>query len=216
MDITWHGHANYTLKGAGATLVVDPFADIGLKQPKLAADVLLISHDHFDHNNTEGVSGDPYIVDLPGEYESHGVMIEGILTYHDAKKGADRGANIVFSFTMDGIHLVHCGDLGHRLDDEVVERLGNIDILFVPVGGFYTIDGKTAVDVVKRLQPRVTVPMHYLAAGLSGAAAKIGPIDDFLKEAGGTPVNLEKPTWKIKKSELPEEESQIVIFLDPA
>lgn len=214
MDITWHGHANFTIKAGGTTLVIDPFSGIGLPEPKLSADVLLISHDHDDHNNTEGVSGNPYLIDMPGEYESHGVMIEGIPTYHDAKQGEERGKNIVFSLIVEDIHVVHCGDLGHNLDEATLERLGNVDILLIPVGGHFTIDAKTAVDVIKKIQPRVTVPMHYLVPGLG--LDVLAPVETFLKEAGQPPTMLEKPTWKIKKSDLPEEESQIVVFPNPS
>lgn len=214
MNITWHGQANYTIKGSQTTIVIDPFAGIGLTEPKLSADILLISHGHKDHSNAEGVSGDPYVIDVAGEYESHGVMVEGIPTYHDDKQGAERGPNIVFSVIVDGFHLVHCGDLGHQLDDPTLERIGNVDILFIPVGGQYTIDAKTAVEVVKKIQPRVTIPMHYKVPGLT-LSKELDPVDAFLKEAGQTPQNLETPTWKIKRVDLPEEESQIIVFPNP-
>ena len=213
MDITWHGQSNFTLGGAEATVVIDPFKDIGLAQPKLSADVLFVSHGHFDHDNVEGVAGEPYIIDTPGEYESHGVMVEAIPSYHDAKQGEERGKNIIFSFNLDGFNLVHCGDLGHDLDEETVERLGNVDILFIPVGGYFTIDGKAAVDIIKKVQPRITVPMHYSVPGLT--IPELVPLDNFLKEASQEPIRLEKPTWKIKQSDLPDEESQIVVFPNP-
>lgn len=219
MDITWHGHANFTVKGTDATVVVDPFdKSIGLKRPKLKADVLLISHGHDDHNDVASVTapdGDPYVIDLPGEYESHGVMIEGIPTYHDDKEGAERGRNTVFAFALDGIHLVHLGDLGHQLDDAAVERLGNVDILMIPVGGTYTITAKGAVDVIKRLQPRVVIPMHYDVPGLK-LSKKLTGLDEFLKESGAKATKLEKSTWKIKAKDLPTDDSQVIVFPDPS
>lgn len=215
MDIIWHGQSNYVIKTGSATIVIDPFGRefVKLPQPKLAADVLLISHGHDDHNNVTGVSGDPYLIDMPGEYESNGVMIEGIPSWHDDKQGAERGANTIFSLTVEGIHVVHCGDLGHKLDDATLERLGNVDILMIPVGGHFTIDAKTAIDIMKKVQPRVTIPMHYLVPGLG--LEVLAPLEPFIKEAGQPPTRLEKTTWKIKKSELPTEESQIIVFPDP-
>ena len=114
MDITWYGQSCFLVKGKSAVVATDPFADIGLKEPKLEADILLVSHDHFDHANVSAVSGrgdgdGPYVVDVPGEYEAKGVMIEGIPTFHDDKQGADRGRNTVFSFRLDGLHFVHLG-----------------------------------------------------------------------------------------------------------
>lgn len=220
MDITWHGHANFTVKGSNATVAIDPFdQSIGLKRPKLKADVLLISHDHPDHNEVAAVTGAadeaPYLIDRPGEYESHGVMIDGIPTYHDEQEGAERGRNTVYSFMVDGIHLVHLGDLGHQLDEATVERLGNVDILMVPVGGTFTITAKGAVEVIKRLQPRVVIPMHYAVPGVK-LPKKIDPLDAFLKEAGSKVTTLDKATWKIKSKDLPTEDSEIVVFPDPA
>lgn len=220
MDITWHGHANFTIKGSDAIVAIDPFdKSIGLKRPKQKADVLLISHDHPDHNDTAAVTGTgdtpPYLVDRPGEYESHGVMIEGVPTYHDDQEGAERGRNTVFAFMVDGVHLVHLGDLGHQLDDAAVERIGNVDVLMIPVGGTFTITAKGAVEVIKRLQPRVVIPMHYSVPGIK-LPKKIDPLDAFLKEAGSKVVTLDKSTWKVKAKDLPTEDSEIVVFPDPA
>lgn len=212
MDVTWHGQASFTIKGSNATVVTDPFGDIGLKQPKWAADLVLVSHGHFDHNEVSAVHGEPHVIELPGEYEYAGVMVEGLPTYHDDKEGTERGSNIVFSFTVDGIHFVHCGDLGHQLSDDQVEQLGDVDVLMVPVGGNYTIDAKGAAEVVKQLQPRVTVPMHYLVPGLK---VEIAGVEDFLKQVGGKQINLENSTWKLKNADLPDDESQIVVFPNP-
>lgn len=215
MDITWNGHACFSIRGKSAALVVDPFKGIGLKEPKLEANILLISHGHDDHSNVAAVTGDPYVIDTAGEYESHGVMIEGIPTFHDDKEGTERGRNIVWSLTFEGIHLVHLGDLGHQLSDAVVERLGDIDVLFIPVGGVYTIDAKGAAEVVKKLQPRVTVPMHYDVPGLA-LSKKLGGVDAFLKETGAKTVKLDKKTWKLKPTDLPEDDSKVVVFPSPS
>lgn len=217
MDITWYGQSCFLVKGKGAAVAIDPFADIGLREPKLEADVLLVSHDHFDHANVSAVSGraaaGPYVVDTSGEYEAGGVMIEGIPTYHDDKQGADRGRNTAYSFRVDGLHLVHLGDLGHVLDEDTVERIGDVDVLFVPVGGHFTIDAKAAAEVVKLLQPRITVPMHYQVPKLK--IKELAPVDPFLKEVGGKVRKLEKKTFKLKAADLPENESLVVVFPNP-
>jgi len=216
MDITWHGHANFTVRGKSASVVVDPFQKekVGLPKPRLEGDIVLVSHGHDDHNNVADVAGDPYVIDMPGEYESHGVMVEGIPTFHDEQEGAVRGSNIVFSFNLDGFHLVHLGDLGHQLNDEQIERLGDVDILFVPVGGQYTINAKGAAEVLKKLQPRATVPMHYDLPGLK-LSKKLDGVDKFLQEVGAKVKKLEKKTWKVKPSDLPEEDSEVVVFPNP-
>lgn len=214
MDITWHGHSCFTIKGKDVTVAIDPFKDIGLKEPKLSADILLLSHDHFDHSNRGAVSGEPQVIDLPGEYEYRGVMIEGVPTYHDDQQGAERGRNTVFVFTIDGVHCVHLGDLGHQLDESAVERIGDIDVLFVPVGGHFTITAKGAAEAVKQLQPRVTIPMHYQVPGLS--LKELAGVDAFIKEMGVKPVNLDKATWKLKPSDLPTDESEVRVFPNPS
>lgn len=213
MDITWHGHSCFTVRGKTATVAIDPFSGIGLKEPKLTADILLETHSHPDHANRDAVKGDPFVIDSPGEYESHGVMIDGLPTYHDAKQGAERGRNTVYSFVLEDMQLVHLGDLGHLLDQGSIERLGDVDVLFIPVGGHFTIDAKTAGEVVTQLQPRVTIPMHYKVPGLK--LDVLAPVDDFLKIAGAKSDKLEKTTWKVKAADLPTEDSKVVVFPNP-
>lgn len=214
MDITWLGQACFKLKGKNATVVIDPFDPefIGLKLPKdLQADVVLITHDHSDHNNAaivSGPTGKPMVFTGPGEYEINGVVITGISSFHDDTQGSQRGKNIIFHLLLDGLNIVHLGDLGqHELTEEQLNLIGQTDILLVPVGSFYTIAAKEATGIVSQLEPKIIVPMHYKIDGLK---VDLEPVENFLKQMGAEDVN---PISKlsITKEKLPEE-PQVVVF----
>ena len=168
MRIIWHGHSCFEVRD-GAVLVTDPHdgKSIGIKTPVVKADLVLVSHEHFDHNCTRIVKGDFHIVREPGEHWDKGVSIFGLSAYHDCESGAKRGRNILFRFIMDGIVFCHCGDLGHQLTDEQIAKLGPVDVLMVPVGGIFTIDSAEAVELIDRIKPRVAIPMHFRMGGLS-------------------------------------------------
>jgi L-ascorbate metabolism protein UlaG (beta-lactamase superfamily) len=178
MKIVWHGHSCFEVKD-GATVVTDPHdgKSIGIKPPLARADVVLVSHDHYDHNCVRIIKGEPTVVKEPGERLVKGIAVVGVSTFHDQEGGAKRGRNVVYRFVMDGIRFCHCGDLGHVLTDEQIRAIGPVDILFVPVGGVFTIDGEGARALVKKLNPRVAVPMHYRWGGLS---ISIHPLETFL------------------------------------
>ncbi len=180
MKIVWHGHSCFEIQD-GLTVVTDPHdgKSIGIKPPTVKADVLLVSHDHFDHNCVRIVKGEPQIVRESGETVIGDLQIRGIPTFHDAEGGLKRGKNIVFCFEMDGIRFCHCGDLGHVLDAEQAAAIGAVDVLFIPVGGVFTIDSKDAQRVIATLQPAVVIPMHYRIGGLS---ISIENLDAFLEE----------------------------------
>lgn len=166
---------------AGSTTVVtDPHdgKSIGIRPPRATADVVLVSHDHFDHNCSRAVRGaDTSVVDSPVMTVEKGVRIEGVEAAHDEQGGAKRGKVILFRFEVDGVSFCHLGDLGHDLDDIQAEKLAGVDLLFVPVGDVFTIGPEVAKRVVERLRPKVAVPMHYRTPGLS---LSIRPIQDFL------------------------------------
>lgn len=180
MRIRWHGHACFEV-GNSVTVVTDPHdgRSIGIRPPSVEADVILISHDHFDHNCSRIVRGNPEVVNEHFKGEKKGVRIESLPTYHDNVRGMKRGENRVYVFLLDGVRFCHLGDLGHELSDEQVRKLGQIDVLFIPVGGVFTLNGKSASRVVKRVEPKVAVPMHYRIGGLS---LSLNPVDDFLNE----------------------------------
>jgi len=168
MKITPLGHSCFLLKeSTGTTVITDPYSsDIGITMPAVSADVVTVSHSHYDHNNVKAVSGDPMVINKPGIFEVKGVHIIGIDTKHDGENGRLRGSNIVFNFRMDGVNICHLGDIGHGPSPLMTEAIGPVDILLVPVGGKYTIDAEIAKEYVDRLMPSVVIPMHYKTEGI--------------------------------------------------
>ncbi|MBN1326256.1 MBL fold metallo-hydrolase [Candidatus Falkowbacteria bacterium] len=212
MTIFWLGQSAFKIQDKEVTVAIDPYGEIGLKMPKFNAEVLLISHDHDDHNNKDAIKGDPFLIDGPGEYEVKNVFVYGIPAYHDDKEGAERGKVTMYLIEIDGVKIAHLSDFGQKsLTNEQLELLEGIDILLIPVGGHFTIDGEEAAKIVSQLQPRIVIPMHYKIPHLN---IKLDPADDFLKEFGVTnPEKMDK--LKISKKDLPQEETK-VILLTPA
>lgn len=178
MKIVWHGHSCFEIRD-GITVVTDPHdgKSIGIKPPVVKADVVLVSHDHFDHNCIRIVKGDPRIVTDCGETVIGDLKIRGVPTFHDKEEGSKRGKNTIFCFEMDGIKFCHCGDLGHLLTEKQAESIGPVDVLFIPVGGVFTINSKDAKQVIEAIKPSVVIPMHYHVGGLS---ISVDSIDSFL------------------------------------
>lgn len=212
MYITWLGQSCFKLQDKigtdGVTLITDPFGgDLGLKVPHSEADIVTVSHAHHDHNNTDAVRGNPFIINTAGEYEIKGVFIEGVESAHDEKNGGERGENIIYRIEMEDISITHLGDLGHVLDAKQLERLEGTDILLIPVGGKYTINAAKAVEVISQIEPRIVIPMHYKVPGLK---ADLDGVDKFIKELGLKPRQEEK--LKISKKDLPQEDMELVVL----
>ena len=210
MTITWYGHSCFRLELKDVSLLLDPFSSqIGLRPPKIKDNIVLISHEHYDHNNIEGMPEDAFLIKGPGEYEVKGVSVKGIQSFHDKVQGRERGLNTVYVLKMEDMTLVHMGDFGEAaLTEEQVEKIGDVDILFIPVGGKYTIDFKEAAGVIHEIEPKIVIPMHYKIQGLN--LVLDGP-EKFLKEIGLTPEKAEK-SYKIQKKNLPVEEMKLVLF----
>ena len=183
MKMTWHGQACFTLKTAsGVSIRLDPFDEsLGLPVPTEPADLVLVSHDHFDHNAVSVVPGKPDVIKSVRKRELKGVRVAGVQTFHDESHGSERGENRVFVVEADDVRVVHLGDLGHVLADEQIAAIGRVDVLMLPVGGTYTIDAAHAWKVVEQLAPRIVIPMHFKLPDISLPIA--GP-DDFLRHAG--------------------------------
>ncbi|HPD74381.1 MAG TPA: MBL fold metallo-hydrolase [bacterium] len=184
MEITYIGHSCFKIKDKTISLVIDPYnPKIGYKLPKLSSDVVLVTHDHFDHNYIEGVSDYRLLVDGPGEYEVGGCFIYGKSVDHDEKNGEERGKVTMYLITIDDFNILHLGDLGRELTQEEMERIPNVDVLMIPVGNKYTIDEKAAVKVISALEPSYVIPMHYKTDDLTGVEGLSG-VEEFLEEMG--------------------------------
>lgn len=161
-EIKWFGHACFRLRAREATILMDPVPrKLGYKVDKQRADIVTLSHDHPGHTATEIVSGDFKVVDGPGEYEMNEVFITGIRTYHDDKRGEERGRNTAYVFEVENMAICHLGDLGHTLGPDLVEALRSVDILIVPVGGGPVLDAEKASDVIGQIEPKIVIPMQY-------------------------------------------------------
>lgn len=218
MHIVWHGQSCFQIivspsKGEQVKIVIDPFSeDIGLKLPKLEAEILLVSHSHRDHNNIKAVAGLPFLIDGPGEYEIKKIFIQGISGFHDDAEGKQKGQNTIYTLETEEMKLCHLGDLGQKeLSQEQLEKIGDLDILLIPVGGVYTIDAKGAAKIISQIEPRIVIPMHYYIPKLN---VKLDRIDEFLRVMGKKSVPAQ-PKFLIKKKDLTPEETKIIILEQP-
>lgn len=200
MDITWLGHSCFRIKGKEAVILIDPcHPSLGYSLGKIQADIVTVSHFHLGHCYTEAITTKFKLIKGPGEYELNGTFITGIATWHDAEQGKKLGKNTVYILEIDGMTLCHLGDIGHLPASELIEAIGDIEILFVPVGGLSTIGGSTAAEIVRRLAPKIVIPMHYKTAALT---RELEPVDKFLKELG-LKEKPSQPKLSISKSTLP-------------
>ncbi len=204
LNIKWFGHSMWKIWNDEITIITDPFTDIGYKMPENeTADILLSSHDHFDHNNYSLIKGNPEIVKSAGDFNVKGVHITMIPTWHDETKGKERGENLLMKFVISGKTLLHCGDLGHLLSDEIFNELGNIDVLFIPAGGFFTIDVDTVQTIVEKINPGIVFPMHYKTDAIdftiAGKEAYLNLIDD-LREYDSNEIILKEDDFDKKQT----------------
>jgi len=215
MDITYLGHSSFKIKTKTATVVTDPFDSkmVGLRYAGVEADVVSVSHLHPDHNATDKVTGVKKVIAGPGEYEIAGVSVTGFSTYHDSKKGDERGKNTIYLLEAEKLNIVHLGDLGHVLSDGLIDDLGDVDVLMIPVGGFYTIGPKEATEIISKIEPYYVIPMHYKVEELNAdLAANLLGVEEFLKESGLTTETL--PKFSLKKEDINEDQVTKVIVLE--
>ncbi|MCG9969395.1 MBL fold metallo-hydrolase [Pelotomaculum terephthalicicum JT] len=210
MRIEWKGHASFLLVSSqGVRVLTDPFDEyVGYPLPNVEVDVATVSHQHGDHNFTASLPGKPVIVEGAGEHEAAGIVIKGVATYHDPEQGKKRGENTVFVIQLDGLNICHLGDLGHLLTSKQVSDIGQVDVLLIPVGGFFTIDAKQAYEVVKQLRPALVLPMHYKLD--ERVTLPIEPVDEF---HGLFPKVERKTVLDVDKSSLPGKTEVVLLEL---
>lgn len=208
MEINWLGHSCFRLRAREGTVVTDPFSkESGYEWSRPRADIVTISHEHDNHNQAQRVAGEPKVLRGPGEYEISNIFVTGIATFHDNKKGAERGANTIYLIEAEDLKICHLGDLGHVPNETQAEALADLDVLMVPVGGNSTISPAQAAEVVSQLEPRIVIPMHYKTKAFAG---KLDNLDKFLKEMGLKSTE-EQDSLKVTKNSLPEE-TQVVVL----
>jgi len=213
MIINWYGHSCFKITNQGGRLIIitDPFdKKIGLNPPRCSADIVTVSHQHYDHNNVSAITGmessQPFIIDSPGEYEIKGVSIVGCRSFHDKEK---KEQNIIYLMEIDRIRVCHLGDLGQdKLEDKQIEKIGNVDVLMIPVGGNYTIGAKRAVKIINQVEPSIVIPIHYKLPGLK---INLDDVKEFLKEMG---LNGIAPVDKltVKKKDLLGKQIEVVVM----
>jgi L-ascorbate metabolism protein UlaG (beta-lactamase superfamily) len=214
MNIFWYGQSFFelvaNLEKNQVKIAIDPFSkDLGLKVPKIEANVLLISHNHFDHNNKGAISGNYFLIDQPGEYEVKEVYIKAIPSFHDNLKGKERGENLIFLIEAEELRICHLGDIGQKeLENGQLEEIGEVDVLMIPVGGTYTISFKEAIKIMSQIEPKITIPMHFALPKLK---VKLDPVEKFLKSLGIKSLKPEKKL-SVKKESLSPEEAKIILL----
>lgn len=219
--INWAGQSCFQIsvsnsRDHSANIVIDPFDEkTGLKIPNFSADILLVTHQHYDHNNIKAVKpacaggGAPFLIDGPGEYEVKEVFIKGIPAYHDDKEGKEKGENTIYTIEAEGLRFCHLGDLGQKqLTDEQLEKIGNVDILMIPVGGEFTISSQDAQRIISQIEPRIIIPMHYELPKLK---IKLDDVGKFLKVMGKNSI-VPQDKFAIKHNTLPKDGTEIVVL----
>jgi L-ascorbate metabolism protein UlaG (beta-lactamase superfamily) len=214
MKIKYLGHAAFLLtSGKGVSVITDPYKTgcfggaIKYNPITERADILTISHDHDDHCETK-IAGNPVIVKGTDKKEVKGITICGTQVFHDKSSGKERGSNIIFNMLIDDMNIVHLGDLGHLLSSNEAEKIGNVDVLLIPVGGHFTIDARDADKIIENLKPKVVIPMHYKTGKCDFPIAEV---DDFIKNKDVRKVDGE---FELKKADLPSKPT--IYCLNPA
>lgn len=222
MLITWFGQAFFEIKTKNKqneeiSLVIDPFNEkYGFSIPQLEAQILLVTHSHPDHSNIKAIKGSPFLINEPGEYEIKDIFIKGIFSFHDECQGKERGFNSIYKIETENIKICHLGDLGQKeLNSSQLEELGEIDLLFIPVGGVYTINAQKAINIISQIEPKIVVPMHYQIPKLK--TITLEEVDKFLKLMAKEKIEPQKKL-KITAKDLTKDslkETVEVVILSP-
>lgn len=212
MIITYNGHAQFLIETAsGHRILTDPFDEtVGYPCKEKTADVVTVSHQHHDHNYLKKVTNSPIVLDKAGNYTPlDGIKISAITAFHDDEQGKLRGETLMFKYEIDGLTLAHLGDLGCLPNQEQYNFLMGVDILFVPIGGTYTLDTLQAKEVVQKIHPRCTIPMHYRDE--DGGIVGLLPPEPFVKLFTDNPQKM--PLCRVTKEDLSQQPK--LIWLAP-
>lgn len=180
MKVTYLGHSCFFIVGKHS-VVTDPFSGIGYPLKRVQTDFVLSSHGHFDHNAIDGVDYKTSVCDISEIYLAQEIRLRAIPSYHDECLGKKRGKNLIYQFTIDGVTFTHLGDLGEDFSCGLVEKIEKTDVLFVPVGGRYTIDSNLAAQYVEAIKPSIAIPMHYKTPR---STIDIADVDEFISKFG--------------------------------
>jgi L-ascorbate metabolism protein UlaG (beta-lactamase superfamily) len=213
MKVKFLGHAAFLITAeSGVRIITDPYKpgcfDGGIKYDPITeeADIVTISHEHDDHNETN-IKGKPVFVRDIDKRTIKNIEIFGTSVYHDTSEGKERGKNIVFNISIDGMNIVHLGDLGHELSPEDIKHIGNVDILLIPVGGYFTIDAGTADSIIEILKPKIVIPMHFKT---DKCGFPIAGIEDFTR---GKEIKKVTGDLVIRTNDLPD--TTVIYHLEP-
>ncbi|KKP90298.1 MAG: Zn-dependent hydrolase of the beta-lactamase fold-like protein [Parcubacteria group bacterium GW2011_GWC1_36_108] len=220
MQIQYYGHSCFklTTKPGGRatediTLFFDPFGkELGIRPPQGQADIVFVSHNHKDHSNISAIKGDPVIIETPGEYAVKGINVVGVDSFHDNVEGTEKGRSTIYILEAEELKICHLGDLGCDLTGKQLEEIDGVDILFIPVGGGSTIDGKKAAELVRKIEPAIVIPMHYKT---TGSAAEIEDEKKFCNEMGNCPQE-KIVKYTVKKKDLEDKKMEIVLMNNEA
>ena len=217
MKIKWYGHASFLLTSdQGTKIITDPYEPGGFGGAIAygpipdEADIVLVSHDHADHNYVQGLRGNPQVIKGNGSHKAKNIEFKGIAAFHDGRKGSERGGNTIFCFTLDGVNICHLGDLGHVLSKQEAGQIGPVDALLMPVGGVYTIDPAQATQTAQEINPKIIIPMHFKTPHCGFPLAKA---EDFTSGKAGVRT-IKGSEVEIKKEKLPQ--ATEIIVLQPA
>lgn len=211
MKIKWLGHASFLITAEdGLRIITDPYSvggGISYGEIHESADIVTVSHGHYDHNNVAAVKGKPEVLNTLGKKSARGIDFQGIPSYHDESGGRQRGENIIFCFTVDGMKVCHLGDLGHQPDNSQFSAIDKVDVLLVPVGGYFTIDARGAGMICEKLDPKIVIPMHYRT---DKCDLNISGVEDFVKGKKNV-RKMDSAEVELKKDQL-SGETEIVVL----
>jgi L-ascorbate metabolism protein UlaG (beta-lactamase superfamily) len=214
MKVKWLGHASFMITSdKGVRIITDPYkigGNLKYAEVKGPADIVTVSHEHFDHNNVAPIEGNPHVIKGAKSDEAKGIKYNGVATFHDENKGKDRGTNTVFCFEVDGVRVCHLGDLGHKLSDHEATQIGKVDVLLTPMAGFYTMNAAVATEVSEQLKPKVIIPMHFKNERCD---FPVSTVEDFLKGKKNV-TRMDSSEIEFRAGKLPAETK--IIVLKPA